>query len=114
MFAELIWNYWHEEGMVSQTMNAIATRFQNRRTRPGFDPLAFGRAISRSISSGHITSGGSTLTMQVIRLATQHKRTVWNKLREIFMALRLEVGYSKDEILALYAGNAPFGSNVVG
>ena len=52
--------------------------------------------------------------MQVIRLATRHKRTVWNKLSEIFMALRLELSYSKNEILSLYASNAPFGSNVIG
>jgi hypothetical protein len=38
-FLELIWSYWHEEGMLTQTINAISMRFQNRRTRPG-DPLA--------------------------------------------------------------------------
>jgi len=38
-FLELIWSYWHEEGMLSQTINAVSMRFQNRRTRPG-DPLA--------------------------------------------------------------------------
>lgn len=81
---------------------------------PGFDPLAFGRAIRQNIRSKKITSGGSTLTMQVIRMATRHKRTLWNKLGEVFMALRLELGYSKQEILALYASNAPFGSNVIG
>lgn len=38
---ELIWNYWHEEGMLVQTMNAISLRFQNRRSGPaGRDPLA--------------------------------------------------------------------------
>ena len=37
---ELIWSYWHEEGMLCQTMNAIGIRFQNRRSRPGNDPLA--------------------------------------------------------------------------
>lgn len=36
---ELIWSYWHEEGMLVQTMNAVAMRFQNRRLRP-VDPLA--------------------------------------------------------------------------
>ncbi|RYU92566.1 penicillin-binding protein 1C [Mucilaginibacter terrigena] len=81
---------------------------------PGFDPLAFGRAIRQNIKAKRITSGGSTLTMQVIRLATLHKRTVWTKLGEIFMALRLEMSYSKKEIMALYASNAPFGSNVIG
>jgi hypothetical protein len=39
-FLELIWSYWHEEGMLVQTLNAISMRFQNRR-RPGdVDPLA--------------------------------------------------------------------------
>jgi hypothetical protein len=36
---ELIWSYWHEEGMLAQTMNAIALRFQNKR-RSERDPLA--------------------------------------------------------------------------
>lgn len=36
---ELIWSYWHEEGMLVQTMNAIALRFQNRRSSSQ-DPLA--------------------------------------------------------------------------
>jgi hypothetical protein len=40
LMIELIWSYWHEEGMLSQTMNAIGIRFQNRRSRPGNDPLA--------------------------------------------------------------------------
>ncbi|HEX6623708.1 MAG TPA: hypothetical protein VF064_08350 [Pyrinomonadaceae bacterium] len=38
---ELIWSYWHEEGMLAQTMNAISYRFQNKRIVPGNrDPLA--------------------------------------------------------------------------
>lgn len=81
---------------------------------PGFDALALGRAIKQHINSKHATSGGSTITMQVIRLATRHKRNIWNKLSEVFMAMRLELGYSKNEILSLYASNAPFGSNVIG
>lgn len=38
VFQELIWSYWHEEGMLVQTMNAIAMRFQNERSSPN-DPL---------------------------------------------------------------------------
>ncbi len=37
---ELIWSYWHEEGMLVQTMNAICMRFQNRRGPLDRDPLA--------------------------------------------------------------------------
>src|SRR5476651_759772 len=43
----------------------------------GFDALAFGRAVKQDLSSKKIESGGSTLTMQVIRMATKDKRTVW-------------------------------------
>ncbi len=81
---------------------------------PGFDALAFGRAVKQYFRSKKVTSGGSTITMQVIRLSTKHKRTIWNKLKEIFMAMRLECSYSKAEILSLYGSNAPFGSNVIG
>jgi penicillin-binding protein 1C len=80
----------------------------------GFDFLAFGRAIKQNIRAKHVVSGGSTLTMQVIRLSTRKNRTVWQKILEIFKAFRLELTYSKAEILALYSSNAPFGSNVVG
>jgi hypothetical protein len=36
---ELIWSYWHEEGMLTQTINAISLRFQNKRSPGGRDPL---------------------------------------------------------------------------
>jgi hypothetical protein len=39
-FLELIWSYWHEEGMLVQSINAIALRFQNKRVGSGRDPLA--------------------------------------------------------------------------
>ena len=37
---ELIWSYWHEEGMLVQSLNAICLRFQNKRSRRLRDPLA--------------------------------------------------------------------------
>jgi hypothetical protein len=37
---ELIWSYWHEEGMLAQTMNVLSNRFQNVRNRGDYDPLA--------------------------------------------------------------------------
>jgi penicillin-binding protein 1C len=82
---------------------------------PGFNPFSLIRAIKSNIQSGRIVSGGSTLTMQVIRLSRKGKnRTIPEKLIEIILACRLEMSYSKDEILALYSANAPFGGNVVG
>src|ERR1700733_5759582 len=81
---------------------------------PGFDILALGRAMKQNFHSRKVESGGSTISMQVILLSTKDKRTVLNKVKEIFMAMRLECGYKKSEILSFYASNAPFGSNVVG
>lgn len=82
---------------------------------PGVDPISFARALWLNLKNGQVVSGGSTLTMQVIRLARDNpSRTVLEKILEVFMATRLELGYSKKEILCLYASNAPFGGNVVG
>ncbi len=81
----------------------------------GIDPLAIARAIKLNIKAGKVVSGGSTLSMQVIRLASNNpKRNIWQKLLEAFKALRLETRYSKDDILGFYASHAPFGGNIVG
>ncbi|PUZ27896.1 penicillin-binding protein 1C [Chitinophaga costaii] len=80
----------------------------------GVDPAALGRALAQDMRHRQVVSGGSTLTMQVIRLSRNKPRTIWQKLIEITLATRLEFSYSKKSILALYAGNAPFGGNVVG
>lgn len=91
-------------------------QFEDRRFRwhPGVDPAALGRAFVDNVRSGHVVSGGSTLTMQVIRLSRQKERTLWQKMIEAVLATRLELRYSKRRILALYASHAPFGGNVVG
>nr|WP_319400827.1 penicillin-binding protein 1C [uncultured Carboxylicivirga sp.] len=81
---------------------------------PGFNPVSMGRAFVQNIRSGSVKSGGSTISMQVIRLAFNRNRTLWNKLIETIQATRLEFRYSKDEILQMYSVHAPFGGNVVG
>ena len=81
----------------------------------GFNPVAMVNAIKQNRKAGKVVRGGSTLTQQVIRLSRKGKRrTYFEKIIEIILATRLELGYSKDEILELYASHAPFGGNVVG
>ena len=80
----------------------------------GISIKGLGRAISQNISAGHVVSGGSTITMQVIRMSRRKPRTLWQKVVEMFMATRLEFRYSKEEILNMYASHAPMGGNVVG
>ena len=97
-------------------------RFENH---IGVDALALARAMKLNFQKGRVVSGGSTLTMQIARLARSSRearlalhsgdeRTYGRKFTEAALALRLECSYEKDELLALYAGHAPFGGNVVG
>jgi penicillin-binding protein 1C len=81
---------------------------------PGINPLSIARAFKQNIQARRIVSGGSTLTMQTIRLSRGERRTIGEKLLEAVLATRLECRYSKSEILAIYASHAPFGGNVVG
>ena len=81
----------------------------------GVNPASIVRAFYQNLFSKKVVSGGSTITMQLIRLSRKGKaRTYKEKLIEIFMALRMELSHSKDEILNTYASHAPFGGNVVG
>lgn len=81
----------------------------------GVDIRAMLRAVKQNVSAGEIVSGGSTITMQVIRLSRKNrKRTYLEKIIEVILATRLELSYSKKEILRLYSTYAPFGGNIVG
>lgn len=81
----------------------------------GVDPLALARAVRLNLEAGRVVSGGSTITMQVARLAAGREgRSYGEKALEALLALRIEASYSKEQILGLYAANAPFGGNVVG
>lgn len=81
----------------------------------GFNPLSILKAAQSNIQSGKIKRGGSTITMQLARIARKEKeRTYFGKLLELLMAIKAEIIYSKAEILNLYASHAPFGGNVVG
>jgi penicillin-binding protein 1C len=106
-----------ESDSVSAKFSEALIAYEDKRFRshPGVDILSLGRAVKQNISDGKVVSGGSTITMQVIRLSRKGKpRTIFQKSIEIILATRLELRYSKEEILALYASHAPFGGNVVG
>jgi len=82
---------------------------------PGFNPISIVRAFYQNIKASKTISGGSTLTMQVVRLSRKGKpRTVKEKIIELVLATKLELKYTKNEILSMYASYAPFGGNVVG
>lgn len=82
---------------------------------PGVNPISIIFATYDNVKAGEVVRGGSTISMQVVRLARKgRERTVKEKLVEMLLAIRLELRYSKRKILNMYAANAPFGGNVVG
>jgi penicillin-binding protein 1C len=96
---------------------AAITCFEDRRFywHPGVDPLALARAAASNLRRGRVVSGGSTLTMQVVRLARKGRpRTLVEKAIEAVLAVRLTSSLSKRQVLGLYAAYAPFGGNTVG
>ncbi|MFT4765362.1 MAG: penicillin-binding protein 1C [Oleispira sp.] len=110
------WRFPPSETLPSSYIKAVLL-FEDKRfyTHSGVDFLALGRATLQNIKAKEVVSGASTLSMQVIRLASDNQsRTLSTKLIETLQALRLEFSYDKQEILNLYASHAPFGGNVVG
>ncbi len=84
-------------------------------THTGINFRSLVRATIQNIKKKKIFSGGSTITMQLMRMCNEHKkRNFKNKLSELILAYRTELQYNKESILHMYAAHAPFGSNVVG
>lgn len=102
---------------VPEKFAVCLTQYEDKRFwyHPGVDPFALMRAVQLNLTQSRVVSGGSTLTMQLARIAQGNQsRTVGQKVIEMLWALYLECSYSKVEILRMYASNAPFGGNVVG
>jgi len=110
------WRFPEVETVPEKYQTCVLT-FEDRHFyhHPGINPVSLGRALIQNMQSGRIVSGGSTITMQLIRLSRKGKaRTIGQKLIEMSLALRAELSYSKEELLKLYVSHAPFGGNVVG
>lgn len=106
-----------ETKYISPKFEACILNFEDQRFyyHFGIDPISLIRAIKQNSSSKKIVSGGSTISMQTIRISRKGKsRTYYQKIIETILAFRLELSYSKKEILQLYASHAPFGGNTVG
>ncbi|HYM59469.1 MAG TPA: penicillin-binding protein 1C [Thermoanaerobaculia bacterium] len=82
---------------------------------PGANPVALLRAAWTTYGRGGRRIGGSTISMQLARMAYGlNTRTISGKLRQIARALALEAVYSKRQILEAYLNSAPYGRNIEG
>ena len=73
------------------------------------------RSLYRLIVSGRIQGGGSTITMQVAgNYLTSRDVSLYRKVKDIFLAYRLERTYSKQEIFEFYVNRIFFGNRAYG
>ena len=80
----------------------------------GVDPVAVARAVWQNVRRGRIVSGGSTITMQVVKMHGGTGRSVLGKVVQAVQACRLERRAGKERILNAYLNTAPYGLNLVG
>jgi penicillin-binding protein 1C len=93
----------------------IAIEDQNFYNEPAFDIKGILRALFVDITTHSFAEGGSTLTQQLARTAfLTLDQTVSRKIREFILAVKLNEYYSKDQILALYLNEVPYGPNISG
>lgn len=92
----------------------VATEDKDFYKHGGFDPLAPFRIVINVFRFRRLT-GASTLTQQLIKTSLlSSERTLIRKFKEFLLALQVEQGFSKDQILLMYLNNAPYGGSAQG
>lgn len=93
----------------------LATEDRNFYSHKGVDPRGIARALWVDINHGQTSQGGSTLSQQYVKtIYVGTDRTVWRKLKEAVLAVKLEQRESKDEILNNYLNAIYFGRGAYG
>jgi penicillin-binding protein 1C len=92
----------------------VAAEDARFRRHGGVDAAALARAAWQMLSTRHVVSGGSTITMQLARLRWDLPRTPLGKLEELALALRIEAATPKDAILEAYVNRLPMGGDLTG
>ncbi len=81
----------------------------------GIDPKAIFRAFITNIKAGHVVEGGSTITQQLTKtMFLSRERTLPRKIKEAILAVRLELVFTKDEILEMYLNQIYYGHGTYG
>ncbi|MEH0873140.1 peptidoglycan glycosyltransferase/peptidoglycan DD-transpeptidase MrcA [Pectobacterium cacticida] len=93
----------------------IATEDSRFYEHHGVDPIGIIRATSIALTSGHASQGASTITQQLARnFFLSPERTLSRKVKEVFLAIRIEQLLTKDEILELYLNKIYLGYRAYG
>jgi penicillin-binding protein 1C len=97
--------------MIDATLSAEDRHFYHHF---GIDPMAIGRALLSAVQHRHVQSGASTITQQLIKLSAPSSRSLPQKAKEIWLALRLELTWPKQRILEEYFNRVDYGNLQIG
>ncbi|MEY0961092.1 peptidoglycan glycosyltransferase/peptidoglycan DD-transpeptidase MrcA [Providencia rettgeri] len=93
----------------------IATEDSRFYDHHGIDPIGIFRAVTVMASSGHASQGASTITQQLARnFYLSPEKTLMRKVKEAFLAIRIEQLFTKDEIMELYLNKIYLGNRAYG
>jgi len=87
------------KGNLPESYKAAVIQYEDKHfyVHPGINPFSIARALWVNLKTGQKKQGGSTITMQVVRMALENQpRTYWQKVKELVLAVRIECAYSKD------------------
>ena len=93
----------------------VATEDQNFWSDPGVDITGIVRAAIADLTNGHIVSGGSTITQQLVKNnVVGNQDTILRKLQEIILAPQLTRHYTKQQIISMYLNTTYYGEQAYG
>ena len=96
--------------LLTDTLKAVED--QHFDSHPGFDVMGILRALLVNLREGEITQGGSTLTQQLVKsYFLDNRQTVERKLREVAMAVILELRFEKEDLLNAYVNEIFLGQD---
>ena len=109
-------NYITIDKMPEDLVNGVIS-IEDRRFKQhlGFDIIGIIRAAIVNVRAGEIVEGGSTITQQLAKnLFLTEEKTLKRKLKELILAIKIEMDYSKEDIIEMYLNIIYFGSESYG
>ncbi|MGI8984842.1 MAG: transglycosylase domain-containing protein [Acidimicrobiales bacterium] len=102
---------------VPPVMTAAVVAAEDRKffVHKGIDPLGIARALWADIRRGGVSQGGSTITQQYVKNAyVGNDYTLWRKIREAVLSVKIERKFDKNQILERYLNTVYFGRGAYG
>ncbi len=120
---KLLYNVYTDENRTIVPLSEIPENFKKATiaiedkdfySHKGFDVYGIVRAAQNTLFKGNL-QGGSTITQQLVKsVFLTPERTIDRKIKELYLAFRVEMAYSKDQILEMYLNQVPYGGTAWG